>query len=226
MNTELHAYDKFCITNNTYKNYHVVKNKDDKKEKMFNKKKQDFLKINHRNKLLWCVYYILNDDFGNYANNEFKTEYDFRIKMIDLIEKNPDLLNTIKLKKYDIEHDLFHSKEIDIFSLQALCIYNNISLIYVLGKRYYTLGNNEPKHIILKDDDDFGVYIDATPIKINYYLNNYYYVENIKKPIKSISAYSYAEIKDMCIKINIQTTSSEKKLTKKELYSKLLTIIS
>lgn len=219
-------YDKYTINNNIYKKFHVVKKETNQKEKKtFNKKKQDFFKVNHRNKLLWCIYYILNDDFETYTTNEFKIEYDFKIKMIELIEKNPDLLKTHKLKKNDIQHDLFHCKEIDIFSLQALCIYNNISLIYVDGKKYYKLGNNEAKHIILKDTDEFGIYIDASPIKINYYINNYYNVENFKKPIKSISGYTLDELKDLCIKINIQTTEGNNKLTKKELYNKLLAII-
>lgn len=226
MTKDLFLYDKYTINNTIYKKFHVLKTNTNQKEKTFNKKKEDFLKINHKNKLLWCVYYILNDDFENYTRNDFKAEYNFKIKMIELIEKNPDLLKPHKLKKNDIQHDLFHSKEIDIFSLQALCIYNNISLIYVHDKKYYKLGNDQAKHIILKDADEFGVYIDSSPIKINYYINNYYNVENFKKPIKSISGYTYDQLKDICIKINIQTTCGNAKLTKKELYSKLLAIIS
>jgi len=226
MKTNSTLYDKYSIDNSIYKKFQILKKDTNPKEKKtFNKAKQDFLKINHKNKLLWSMYYILNDDFENYTTNEFKIEYDFKIKMIELIEKNPDLLKTHKLKKNDIQHDLFHCKEIDIFSLQALCIYNNVSLIYVNGKKYYKLGNNEAKHIILKDNDEFGIYIDASSIKIKYYINNYYNVENFKKPIKSISGYTLDELKDICIKINIQTTDGNTKMTKKELYSKLLALI-
>ena len=148
------------------------------------------------------------------------------MNMIEKIENNPDLLKTIKLKKHDIQHDLFHSKEIDIFSLQALCIYNNISLIYVVNKKYYILGNNKPKHIIVNENYETGIYLDASPIKISYYINNFYRVENIKKPIKSISAYTYDDIKNICIQINIQTMCDGKKIAKKELYEELIKIIS
>ncbi len=219
------SYDKFSITNNIYKTYHVVSSKSNKNNEI-NKKKLDILTIANKNKFLWCIYYILNDDFENYNDNPVKIEYTFKLKMIDLIEKNPDLLKTIKLQKYDVQHDLFHSKEIDIFTLHALCIYNNISLLYVEGKKYYRLGFNEPKHIILKDNCNFGVYIDASPIKIGYYTNNYYYVENIKKPIKSISGYSYEDIKNICIQINVPIMEEGKKKTKKDLYQELLKIIS
>ena len=36
---------------------------------------------------------------------------------------------------------------------KALCIYNNITLMYVEGKKYYILGNNEPEHIILNENN-------------------------------------------------------------------------
>ncbi len=220
-------YDKFSITNNVYKIYHIEQKNKTEKQKTFNTKKQDFLTIDHKNKLLWCMYFILKDNFEIHnENNNFKIEYDFKMKMIEKIENNPDLLKTIKVKKHDIQHDLFHSKEIDIFSLQALCIYNNISLMYVVDKKYYILGNNEPKHIIVKENYETGIYLDASPIKISYYTNNFYRVENIKKPIKSISGYTYDEIKNICIQINIQTMSGGKKVTKKELYEELIKIIS
>ena len=220
------SYDKFFITNNIYKTYHIPLKESTVKNKTFNTKKVDFHIIHQKNKFLWAIYYILNDDFEDYNNNDIQIEYKFKIKMIEKIQANPDLLTTVKLHKHDIQHDLYHSKEIDIFTLQALCLYNNISLLYVVGKKYYRLGNNEPKHIILKDEYQFGVYIDASPIKIGYYINNYYYVENIKKPIKSISGYSYEDIKNICIQINLPILSNNKKKTKKQLYEELIKIIS
>ena len=99
-------------------------------------------------------------------------------------------------------------------------------MIYVVNKKYYILGNNKPKHIIVNENYETGIYLDASPIKISYYINNFYRVENIKKPIKSISAYTYDDIKNICIQINIQTMCDGKKITKKELYEELIKIIS
>ena len=83
----------------------------------------------------------------------------------------------------------------------------------------------DPIHIILNENNEFGLYINASSIKLIYYTNNYYLIENIKKPLKGISSFSYDELKDICIKINIQTTIDNKKRTKKELYQELQYII-
>ena len=140
-----------------------------------------------------------------------------------MINKNPDLLKTIKLKHHDIVHDLMHSKSIDILSLQALCVYHDITCMYVENKKYFILGNNEPKHIIINHDRKIGIYLDANPIKINYYQNNYYHAKNIKKPMKSISSYSINDIHDICIKINIPIRTNEgKNINKKNLYEEIL----
>tara|TARA_B100000424_G_scaffold155175_1_gene118662 strand:- start:31828 stop:32526 length:699 start_codon:yes stop_codon:yes gene_type:complete len=217
-------YDKFSINNNTYKTYHIEQ-KTTKVNKTFNTKKKDIIYIDYNDKLLWSFYTIINNDFESFNTNHFKTEQDFKLKNVDLIEKNPDLLKPLKLQKHDIQHDLFHSKKINLDTLRALCVYNNISLIYVTGKKYYNLGNNEPEHIILDENNCVGVYINASAIKLLYYTNNYFLIENFKKPIKSLSGYSYDDLKNICIKINIQTTLANKKKTKKDLYEEILRII-
>ena len=56
-----------------------------------------------------CVFYFKENFEIHNENNDFKW-YDFKMNMIEKIENNPDLLKTIKLKKHDIQHDLFHSK--------------------------------------------------------------------------------------------------------------------
>tara|TARA_B100000927_G_C16467726_1_gene470348 strand:+ start:548 stop:1231 length:684 start_codon:yes stop_codon:yes gene_type:complete len=213
--------DNIFITNKIYNLYHITPSSKVVTNKTFNTKKTDLFNISHINKRLWVMYYLLRKE--TFETNLFKIEQEFRIKNIEMINANPDLLKPIKLKHYDIVHDIMHSKHIDIFSLQAMCIYHNITCMYVEGKKYYILGNNEPSHIIIEDKDGMGIYFDANQIKLQYYKNNYFYVENIKKPLKSISAYSSSDIQNICLQINIPTNTIEgKKLTKKELYEEII----
>ena len=68
-------YDKFSITNNIYKIYHIEQKNKKKIKKNFNIKKQDFQVVNHKNKLLWCMYFILKENFEIHnENNDFKID--------------------------------------------------------------------------------------------------------------------------------------------------------
>ena len=213
--------DNIFITNTVYNLYHITPSSNVASNKTFNTKKTDLFMISHKNKKLWVVYYLLRKE--TFETNLFKIEQDFRIKNIEMINANPDLLKPIKLKQYDVVHDIMHSKYINIFSLQAMCIYHNLTCMYVEGKKYYILGNNEPTHIIIEDKNGIGIYFDANQIKLQYYKNNYFYVENINKPLKSISAYSSSDIQNICMQINIPIHTTEgKKLTKKELYEEII----
>lgn len=213
--------DNIFITNTVYNLYHITPSSKVASNKTFNTKKTDLFMISHKNKKLWVVYYLLRKE--TFETNLFKIEQDFRIKNIEMINANPDLLKPIKLKQYDVVHDIMHSKYINIFSLQAMCIYHNLTCMYVEGKKYYILGNNEPTHIIIEDKNGIGIYFDANQIKLQYYKNNYFYVENINKPLKSISAYSSSDIQNICMQINIPINTTEgKKLTKKELYEEII----
>ena len=87
-------------------------------------------------------------------------------------------------------------------------------------------------NIIIQKNVDYKIYNNINKT-INYntevdnIIKNYWKVENINKPIKSISAYTLAELTNICNKLNIQIVNqNNKKKTKKELFDNILSIIS
>ena len=100
----------------------------------------------------------------------------------------------------------------------------NTILFFLQPKEQQKLKNTEliDKKSIYLDNKIYLVKKNTLELKYNgklqYYKNNYFYVENIKKPLKSISAYSSSDIQNICLQINIPTNTIEgKKLTKKEI---------
>ena len=60
--------------------------------------------------------------------------------------------------------------------------------------------------------------------EITKYINEFYKIDNIDKPIKSVSAYKVQELIDFCIKLTIETVNNEtkKNKNKNELYESLI----
>ena len=54
---------------------------------------------------------------------------------------------------------------------------------------------------------------------IDYYRNNYFYIENINKPIKSITSYTKDDLLKIAEKLNIDITN---KSNKKDIYEKII----
>ena len=52
-------------------------------------------------------------------------------------------------------------------------------------------------------------------------LDDYYYVKNIMKPLKSVSSYKIDELIDIAVKLNIDLNENNKRKIKQKLYNEI-----
>lgn len=171
--------------------------------------------------LFWCFYIILNGEHEYELNNSFKTEKDFKIQSIEQLRKIKPQLKALKLKINETEDELLNAKKISIKSLIVLCLLYKKNLMYVWNRKYYEFINNseEPINIIIwdKQENNFSHCVDSK--KLKYYRENYWRIQNIDKPLKSVAGYTREELVVIVNKLDIENT---KKDTKKSLYEKIL----
>jgi len=176
---------------------------------------------NQSDTLFWCFYIILKGEHEYELNKSFTTEKEFKIQSIEQLRTIKPQLKALKLKINETEGELLTAKKITVKSLVALCLLHKKNLLYVWDHKYYEFINNadEPVNIIIwnKEENNFSHIIDDE--KQSYYTNNYWCVQNIDKPLKSMTGYSRDELLEIVKKLDIQIINKE---TKKGLYEKIL----
>ena len=179
--------------------------------------------------LFWCFYVMKNGDFSYEIlnNRNFILEKKIKFEYIDKIRNEKQLIKSYKISTLThIENELANESKIDISTFLSLCIIENINVIYVHKKTYYELLMNDTNilYIIYSlDNYKFGVKLDINndSEKIK---NTLYKIENIDKPIKSITYYKISDLITICNKLSITTLneSTNKNKNKKELYESLI----
>lgn len=236
--------------NNGYKNDNMSKLNSFNAEKVTEKVTKTNLFIpNEKDKLFWCFYVILNgyDMYELNHTNSFSIEKQIKIETVEKLKKIKDILKHLKLKRSELENDLVNNSIISLKGLYALCLVYNINITYVYGRKFCKLfipeSNSETKEAIIIQNDkkencikwikqlttDFNDDNNQNDFLTD--LNdNYWYIENIKKPLKTPASYSLSELHDICKKLCIETNIENSKdgngkiksKTKKQLYEGIL----
>lgn len=232
-------YNNICNNN---VNVYDSDNENDNVINSKNNKDDDYFEPTEDDKLFWCFYITLNgyNSYELIKTSSFKEEKDFKIKSIEKINNFKEEFKKNKLKINEIKNELSNEKKISIKGLYALCIIYKINIMYVnINKGIYfnCFGNineydkNEDNdinffnlpHIIIENISKIFILNNNSNENIHMYKNKYYFLENISKPIKSISNYTITEIYDLCNKLNIQIkTKDNKKINKLELYNSIV----
>jgi hypothetical protein len=190
----------------------------------------------------WCFYKLhfkLTDNDLEYINI-FTTEKEFKISIIDKIHASKELLKKHKIQKNFITTEITNDKKITLYTFKALCILYNIDIVVIKDNNTYacftdnnlennteTIDNLDTYQAIKLEynnkssvSKNFKIVMDIVEQDVQYAVNNYYYVNNLEKPLKSISSYKLPEIIEISEKLNITLTNDQgKKKTKIELYA-------
>ena len=174
-----------------------------------------------KDNLFWCFYIILNN-LSTYEmiSNFFTTEKETKYKYVEELRKRKELFKPIKISRNTVEDELGNLKTITIKTIKALCHLKDVNIFYIDNKKYYEIiiNENNPIYVIEKINNLYGLKQNITNEKIEYYRNNYWKLENLDKPLKAISSYKSNELKDICKRLNIESTS----MTKPQMYEKIL----
>ena len=214
------------------------------KNKIIIKNKPQDLSIftpSQKDKLFWCFFIIANgyQEYELSSINSFVNEKNFKIETVEKLKLIKDKLKEFKLRRTELEEEFVSNEKISLKGLLALCLMYDVSITYVYGKKYCKLNYNDSNNkvgIIIqndkKEDSIKWIMNKETNNEIKKYLqdvyDNYWYIENVQKPLKSPASYSTSELHDICNKLNINIevmndkTNKLKSKTKKQLYDEIL----
>tara|TARA_B110000967_G_scaffold199645_1_gene234295 strand:- start:160 stop:912 length:753 start_codon:yes stop_codon:yes gene_type:complete len=249
----LHDLQKFQLTNKNIINWCdniFISNVPQKTNKSFIQKKTlpkkdlpekvENLSINHKDKLFWCFYIILNGEFNyNMITSHFSTEKQTKIDLISKVREKKGELKKYKFKINLIEDQLINEPIINIYTFLCLCKIFNLNVIINENKFYWDTDETDDETTDETADETAETY---NIITINKYTAELYngmdttnIVVNIKdrcikadrtKKIKSISKYKMEDLKKIIKKLNIhECFDNGKKKRKKELYTEILEYI-
>ena len=200
------------------------------------KKKSLYTPYNKGDKLFWCFYIILNgyEDYELNKSNAFAIEKQFKIQSVEKLKSIKSKLKEMKLKRTEMEDELANKQKITIKGLYALCLIHNIAITYIYDRKYINILCEEEhtkKGIIMQNDKkedsirhSISKYEDELFLSKIY--SDYWFISDVQKPLKAPSAYSIAELQDICEKLEIKTTTlmneKIKPKTKKTMYEEIL----
>ena len=187
--------------------------------------KNEFFTPYNKDKLFWCFFIILkgHEVYELNRSNAFTIEKEMKINAVEKLISIKDKLKELKLKRTELEDEFVNKQVISVKGLTALCLIYDISITYIFGRKFCEINPTvENKHIIIQnakkeDSLQYGNNFDNK--------DEYWFIENIQKPLNAPSAYTIKDLQTICerLQIDINTTVNEKtKLkNKKQLYEEI-----
>ena len=181
--------------------------------------------LNVQDPLFWCLYIMKNGAFKyEQVPNRFTAERDCkRDEIIVLRDRAKQLKQStgIKFTASTIEGDIMGI--ITLHAFQVLVHLNSLNAVFVNPhNRVYAefisdAVSNKPVYLIKRKDKNTTrlIMTQATDHELTSLRATHHRIENLKKPIKSVSAYTVAELIEMCHTLKIQMTH---KMKKQEMY--------
>ena len=180
--------------------------------------------------MFWCFYVMQNGVFKyEQIANRFTAEQDGkRDQIIMLRDKGKSLKQTtgIKFSASTIEGEIM-SPRISLHAFQVLVRLNSLNAVFVNPQnRVYAefisdAVSNKPVYLMQRMDEKSRrvSMTQATEAQLTSLRETHYRVENLQKPIKSVSAYTVTELTEMCHQLKIQL---KPKMKKQELYDSIV----
>lgn len=181
-----------------------------------------------KDSLFWCFYIMKNGD-AKYEMIEHKnilTEKKHKIEYVEKIRKEKQIVKTYKFATLThIENNLANENQLDIKTFLTLCAIENLNVLFVKNKTYFELlmnDSNELYIVYLLQNNKYGYEIN--PINAEQIKTTLYKLDNIDKPIKSITGYKLLELVEICNKLAIDIVNKEtnKNKCKKDLYETII----
>jgi len=192
-----------------------------KRDTIKNEIKKHKTNINNNDQLLWIIYKIVEGDYMYETNCNFKTEKDFKIKSIEKLRLIKQKLKTYKLGINRVEDQLLNSKKINMEAFFALSLLYNLNFFYVWNNKYFEFVCSDNSDIYIINNVNDNIIIEDNNSKLEYYKENLFNIENLSKPLKSITSYTKDDLLVIAKKLGIDNIPS--KITKKDIYEKILT---
>lgn len=183
--------------------------------------------------LLWVLYICLNgiEKYEGIKDNcYFKTETEYRYKIIDELNANSSDMKTLcKIHKIKFSHliqILGNDGDIDLTVFKGLCLHYKINANLYFKCFKETIYTNDTKPIN-------EIILEKNKYKINYILETQQVnkgdvvvdlieVSNIEKPVKSMGGYKLGDLQDIAIKLGLDIKKGNKNKKKCEIYQDII----
>ena len=181
-----------------------------------------------KDSLFWCFYYIkyniLPTTINVVVEKNIKIEYVVKLRTIkDTLKKHklPPLI--------EIENQLANETTINISTFFALCIFENINILYATTNTYFELVVNEHEtpHVIVLNHLKYEYHGNDT-LTIDDVKHKLLKIQNINKPFNAVSYYKGNELVDICSKLGIDIIDpkTKKQKLKHHLYELIVQAIN
>ena len=210
------------IENKLRENYNIKKNKQPttNKEVGTNKNTEIIVPV-EKDSLFWCLY-IIKNGFMQYSqlNRNIILEKQLKIEYVERIRKEKHLVKQFKFDSItNTENKLVNENIIDNKTFLTLCVLGSLNIFLINNNTYYELNMNDSNKFYIvkffKDKQKYG-FEEVTKDILDDYRKEYYKLDNVDKPIKTISSYTTQELLDICKKLGIETIDIDKSTEKKE----------
>lgn len=178
--------------------------------------------------LFWCFYIIVNglDKYENLNVINIVVEKTLKIEYVEKLRLKKDLLKIHKCGALlHLENSLVNEQKIDMKTFIALCILENINILFVKQNSYFELEMNSQLDVqiihFFPEKHKFG--LEENSFKAIEYRNSLYKITNVEKPIKAISSYKSEELIEIGNKLGLETKKIDgKTMLKKDIYEKII----
>jgi hypothetical protein len=213
-----------------------------KPEKLKKIEKQKVKRTNffvpNKDDILFWIFYIMHrgmDEFEMFNmkyKNSSNVEKQMKIDYIKTLRDNKVLFKQHKIQTmYTCENDLLNEKIITFKTFFALCLLENINIMYVEKYAYYEYiidEDNTDIYVLHKlDDGSYAFEINVLEEIKKYYKNTKLKMVSYCKHIQSLSFYKIDEVKEIAefLKVPLVNSSNKKTKSKQELYNNISNLL-
>lgn len=189
----------------------------------------------YSDKLFWCFYIMHKGkyDYDNIGQKVFSVETENKIRLVSVVRENVSLLKHNKLSAKSAEVDLANSPWISISTFHALCLIHELSCLIIKGRMCYRIncsdsvsdkvsGKESLPDIIVMNNGSFSIDSEKSIEKVKKYIETYWNIDSLDKPLRSMSHYKVDDIKEICKKLDISCFDNGKPKTKKDMYQEII----
>lgn len=168
--------------------------------------------------LFCCFYTIFNKSIHEQPKNKVQ-EQQIKISIAENLDSYKDLIKECKLiTMTNLKDNLVNDSRITLTSFFTLCYINNFNVIWVYSKVGHKMQRNDSTDFFfVKQNKSLYTLVE----NYNELMNDVFWIDSVKKPLKSIASYKVEEIKDI-LKVVCSNNLSSVKKNKKEYYDDLV----
>ena len=175
--------------------------------------------------LIWYYNILLNgiQSYHFLGNNAYQEENKMKMELVYKIRENKQLLKNHKIKYREVESNLSNEAKTNMNTFLALLIVSGTNFYYSDDKFYYEKLTNPDLSrycYILKKDEKYYLWMDESDPDIELLKQKLININDLNKPLPSISNFKKPELEEWCKKLKIKYEYvGQKKLTKSKLYA-------